>query len=69
MRKLAVYDQAKHKEVFTINLVYNQTVQALNRALEELRELAQGHNIDGWGNEYELNWSTTECVNKHELGA
>lgn len=67
MRKLAVYDQAKHKEVFTITLVYNQTTQALNRALEELRDLAQGHNIDGWINEYDLKWSVTECVNKHDL--
>lgn len=67
MRKLAVYDQSKSKEVFTITLVYNQTIQALNRALEELRELAQGHNIDGWINEYDLKWSTTECVNKHPL--
>lgn len=67
MRKLAVYDQAKSKEVFAITLVYDQTTQARNCALEELRNLAQGHSIEGWINEYDLEFSTNECVDKHHL--
>lgn len=67
MRKLAVYDQAKHKEVFTINLEHNHTSRAINSAISELRELAQGHNVEGWINEYDLSWSTTSTINKHAL--
>lgn len=67
MRKLAVYDQDKQKEVFKIELVYNFTAPAINTAIEELRELAQGHNIDGWINEYDYTWSKTQTINKHTL--
>ena len=67
MKKLAVYDLAKQREVFKIELVYNSTSQAVSSALAELRELAEGHNIDGWINEYDLTWSKTDCVNKHSL--
>jgi hypothetical protein len=67
MRKLAVYDQAKRKEVFTITLEHNHTSRAINRAVDELRGLAQGHNLDGWINEYDLSWSTTNPIDKHAL--
>ena len=67
MKKLAVYDQAKKREVFKIELVYNTTDRAVRSALAELRELAEGHSIDGWINEYDLDWSKTDCVNKHAL--
>lgn len=67
MKKLAVYDQSKQREVFTIELVYNTTDHAVRSAVAELRDLAQGHNIDGWINEYDYEWSKTDCVNKHEL--
>jgi hypothetical protein len=67
MKKLAVYDQAKQQEIFIITLIYNTTDQAVSSALAELRELAEGHNIDGWVNEYDLTWSKTEYVNKHSL--
>lgn len=65
MRKLAVYDFDKQKEVFAITLTHDQTAKAIAQALEELRELASGHGIDGWINEYDLAWSKTQCVNKH----
>lgn len=67
MRKLAVYDSSKQREIFSITLTQGQTAQAVNSALAELRELAEGHGIDGWINEYDLTWSADQCANKHSL--
>ena len=69
MRKLAVYDSIKQREIFAITLTHDQTLKAVNGALAELRELADGHNTQGWINEYDLTWSTNQCVDKHHLEA
>ena len=67
MIKLAVYDSSKQQEVFIITLMHDQSARAFNSAMAELRELADGHNIDGWINEYDLTFSGDHCVDKHSI--
>ena len=67
MIKLAVYDANKQQEVFIITLMHDQSARAFNSAMAELRELANGHSIDGWINEYDLIFSGDHCVDKHSI--
>jgi hypothetical protein len=64
-RKLIIYDADLSKETKSIMAKDNWFGQL--EALNKLRQYAKDKSICGWINEYDLNWSNTQCANKHEL--
>ena len=67
MKKLAIYDCDLGTESRAILLDSNISILRAFQVVQELREYAKNCSINGWINEYDLNWSNTNCVNKHDL--
>jgi hypothetical protein len=63
--KLAIYNADLNKETLAIYIDDNQ--QNKFRIVCQLREMAKDESLNGWINEYDLSWSTTQCANKHDL--
>lgn len=63
--KLAIYNQDLNQETIAIYVDSNDP-NKFNTILQ-LRSIARDNNIDGWINEYDLQWSTVQCANKHDL--
>jgi hypothetical protein len=64
-RKLVIYDADLNCETHSVMAKDNWVGQL--HAVDKLRQIAKDKSINGWINEYDLNWSTTQCANKHEL--
>lgn len=64
-RKLVIYDADLNRETHSV-MAKDNWIGQLN-AVNKLREIAKDKSISGWINEYDLNWSTTQCANKHDL--
>lgn len=67
MKKLAIYDYNLGAESRAILLDSNASILRTFQVILELRDYAKNCSIDGWINEYDLNWSSTQCANKHDL--
>jgi hypothetical protein len=67
MKKLAIYDYDLGAESKAILLDSNTSPLRAFQVILELRDYAKNCSINGWINEYDLNWSTTQCANKHDL--
>lgn len=67
MKKLAIYDYNLGTESRAILLDSNTSILRTFQVILELRDYAKNCSIDGWINEYDLNWSSTQCANKHDL--
>jgi|FreactcultureFD7_1027221.scaffolds.fasta_scaffold02447_3 hypothetical protein len=63
--KLAIYDADAGREIHSIKPMDNW-LKKLD-AIHQLMQYAKDNSIQGWINEYDLNWSNTQCANKHEL--
>lgn len=64
-RKLIIYDTDLNKE--TKSYMANDNWLGQLEALNKLRQYAKDKSIQGWINEYDLNWSATQCANKHDF--
>lgn len=63
--KLSIYDSNLGKETHSI-MPRDSWLGHLD-ALNELRSIAKDNSIEGWVNEYDLDFSISECSNKHDL--
>ena len=63
--KLAIYDVDAGREIHPLKPADNW-LKKLD-AIHQLMQYAKDNSIQGWINEYDLNWSATQCANKHEL--
>lgn len=63
--KLALYNQDINSEIFAM-YVDSKESNKFNTILQ-LRSIAQDNSINGWINEYDLEWSSVHCANKHDL--
>lgn len=63
--KLALYNEDLNGEIFSIYVDSNGS-NKFNTILQ-LRSIAKDNSINGWINEYDLEWSNVHCANKHEL--
>lgn len=64
-RKLVIFDADLNKETVSVMARDNWVEQF--QAVNKLRQIANDKSICGWINEYDLNWSTVHCANKHDL--
>ena len=62
---LTIYDADINKEYYAIFPLNNYLGKF--DAIHELMQIAKDNSICGWINEYDLDWSTEHCANKHEL--
>jgi hypothetical protein len=65
MIKLSIYDEDLNQE--TYSEFPRDNWLGLLESVNKLRKIAQDRSINGWINEYDLTWSSVECVNKHDL--
>jgi hypothetical protein len=63
--KLAIYDADAGREIHSLKPADNW-LKKLD-CIHQLMQYAKDNSVQGWINEYDLNWSTTQCANKHDL--
>lgn len=63
--KLVIYNDDLKKEIHPIYPKDNWL--GLMDSINQLRQLANDKSINGWINQYDLNFSKVICVNKHNL--
>ncbi|CAB5219189.1 hypothetical protein UFOVP229_38 [uncultured Caudovirales phage] len=67
MIRLAVFDADQHRERFSVEIPSNSTAAYVMQTIDRLRCDVHNRVYDGWINEYDTDWSTTDTVNHHDL--
>ena len=69
MIKLAVFneDTGRESKQFTVILPASTKPLFKHQCINELRYDVYNIIENGWINEYDLTYSTTKCVNKHDI--